>query len=95
MNYRLTPEAEQDLRDIWSYTRTTWGLKQANNYLEQLKTCFMRLCEHPELGRSRDEVREGYRSIPQKQHVVFYRYHEQQIEVVRVLHRRMEIDGKF
>jgi toxin ParE1/3/4 len=95
VNYQLTPEAEQDLRDIWLYTRSTWGIKKANDYLEQLQICFTRLCEHPELGKRRDEVRQGYRSFPQKQHMIFYRDNEQQIEVVRVLHSRMDLDRQF
>lgn len=95
MSYRLTPEAEQDLRGIWLYTRSTWGLKKANDYLTQLESCFTGLCENPELGRRRDEIRLGYRSVPQKQHVVFYRDNDQQIEIVRVLHGRMDVDGQF
>ena len=95
MNYQLTPEAELDLRGIWLYTRATWGTEKANSYLKQLESGFERLCDHPEIGKRRDEVRSGYRSFAQKQHVIFYRDNEQQIEIIRVLHSRMDLEGRF
>ena len=95
MKYRLTPEAELDLRGIWSYTRDTWGQQKANDYLRQIKTCLDVLCGHPEMGRLRNEIRTGYRSMVQAQHVVFYRINDEQLEVVRILHHRMDMKELF
>lgn len=95
MKYRLTPEAEQDLRGIWAYTQGIWGRQKANDYLQQMQAAFGRLCEHVDLGKKRDEVRVGYRSFPQGQHVIFYRISGQQLEIVKVLHRRMDVEKQF
>jgi len=35
-NYKLTPEADNDLIEIWQYGYKQWGLKQANKYLLEL-----------------------------------------------------------
>jgi plasmid stabilization system protein ParE len=42
--------------------------------------------EFPELGRSRDELCQGCRSLLVKKYLVFYRLLPNAIEIVRVLH---------
>ena len=89
-SYSLTPAAKADLREIWLYTLENWGEAQADRYLFQLEECCERLVEHPELGRPRDELRRGYRSLLEGSHLIIYRYHLDRIEIIRVLHRRMD-----
>lgn len=48
------------------------------------------IATNPLLGRSRDEVLEGLRSFPLGKHVVFYLAADYGIDVVRVLHERMD-----
>jgi len=90
--YQLTRIADNDLTKIWHDTCEHWGAKQADKYLTELESCFIELTQHPELGRNRPEIREGYRSIPKNKHLIFYRYHHDLIEIIRVLHQRMEIE---
>jgi toxin ParE1/3/4 len=84
------PLAESDLIDIWLYSFDKWGEAQANKYLKALDVQMAKLLTHPLLGRSRDSLRLGYRSIQLERHVVFYRVSETEVEVVRVLHVSME-----
>jgi len=65
------PRAKEDLKDIWRYSFTAWGEAQADKYLAEIVAGISRLKEHPELGRSRDDLRAGYRSMRINQHVVF------------------------
>ena len=44
------------------------------------------------IGRVCDEVRIGYRRHPDGSHVLFYRVEGNMIDVVRILHKRMEMD---
>jgi len=89
--YQLTRIADNDLTEIWHDTCEQWGARQADKYLIELETCFTELSRHPELGRSRPEIRQGYRSIPKNKHLIFYRQHHGRIEIIRILHQRMEI----
>ena len=91
MRYRLTPEADQDLITIWHYTCENWGSEQANAYLGQLERRFNDLADHPGLGKSCDEIRKGYRCLHEGRHLIFYRSNRKRIEIVRVLHDRMDI----
>lgn len=89
--YRLTPAADQAIVEIWRYTSETWGVSHANKYLDQIEQCLQSLFENPELGKPRDEIRKGYRSLHCEHHLVFYRENpNKQIEVVRLLHERMD-----
>lgn len=49
-----------------------------------------RLKEYPELGKARDDVRPGYRSLRINEHIVYYTVTPSVIRIVRVLHVRME-----
>ncbi|HSR67285.1 MAG TPA: type II toxin-antitoxin system RelE/ParE family toxin [Acidobacteriota bacterium] len=90
--YRLASAAKADLQSIWHYTETTWGGRQAEAYVADLKKSFEMLASTPALGRSRDEVRPGFRSFPIREHLIFYRPEESGIAVARILHQRMDVD---
>jgi toxin ParE1/3/4 len=47
----------------------------------------------PHAGRSRDELREGLRSLPVGNHVIFDQDIEDRTEVVRVLHGPQDVQG--
>jgi len=91
--YQLTRIADEDLTKIWHATREHWSSRQADKYLTELEACFIELAERPELGRSRPEIKAGYRSMPKNKHLIFYRHHHGRIEIIRVLHQRMEIES--
>ena len=55
----------------------------------QIDAGLQELISNPKLGKSRDYVREGYRSVQINRHVIFYRVQESEIFIVRVLHERM------
>ena len=94
-NYKLTPEADNDLTKIWQRGYKRWGLKQANTYLLDLEDCFEKLFELPHLGIKCDEIVVGYRSYSKASHIVYYRKMNNKIEVIRILHRRMKASLHF
>ncbi len=84
-----SPKAEIDLENIWLYSFKKWSEDQADKYYDELTEGMNSLLENPLLGKSRDEVRKGYRSIHINRHVIYYRLLEETIDIVRVLHERM------
>jgi len=90
--YRLTRIADQDLTEIWMNSRENWGMTQADKYLSELETCFIELASHPGLGKHRPEIRSGYHSIPKNHHIIFYRQQQECIEIIRILHQRMDME---
>ena len=91
--FRLTQAAKQDLRSIGRYTQATWGREQRNRYLTKLDNCFHRLAKEPQRGRACDDVRVGYRKYLIGRHLIFYREVNEGIEIIRVLHDRMDVEA--
>ena len=84
-------QAEQDLTDIWIYTAEEWNLAQADMYLDELVSGIERLSKHPELGYSREDIRTGYRSLNVSQHIVFYRITNEEVQIIRVPHKSVDV----
>ena len=91
-NFSLRPKARQDLEDIWFYTLNTWGEAQADKYIYDLNDSFEFLKDNPERGRPCDYVREGYRKHYVGKHIVFYRKTSTGVDIVRILHQRMDLE---
>jgi toxin ParE1/3/4 len=91
--YLLSPAAQADLEQIWDYTHDRWGVDQAEEYLRELQRAIERAAANPRIGRDCDEIRPGYRKLAAGSHTLFYRVTaEGRIDVVRVLHQRMDVD---
>jgi toxin ParE1/3/4 len=90
-----SPDADDDLISIWRYGADEWSPAMADDHLFEIWSASDRLRESPELGRSRDELILGLRSIPIDPHIVFYRISTTAIEIIRVLHQREDIENVF
>ena len=88
--YKLLPQARADLEDIWRYSFETWSSEQADQYIGGLVKAFEALADGSKVGRPANHIREGYESLPVGSHLVFYRTTSADIQVVRVLHQRMD-----
>jgi toxin ParE1/3/4 len=90
MELTLLPAARADLFDIWRNGSTQWGYEQSDRYIRRFDDVFASIADHPEIGRRCDELRPGYRLLPTGAHIVFYRLTPSAIEIVRILHERMD-----
>ena len=90
--FSLRPKAIADLEEIWRYTVDTWGEAQAERYVRLINESFRQIADNPSLGRSCDVICEGYRKRSVGRHVIFYRTIDGDVEVVRILHDRMDVD---
>jgi toxin ParE1/3/4 len=88
----VSPRAREDISGIATYTFETWGEPQMARYVDGLHARFKEVARFPHLGRPRDELAPGYRSIVQGSHVVFYRTTDRDLIIVRILHGRMDPD---
>jgi toxin ParE1/3/4 len=91
--FRLTAKAIADLKSIGRYTEDTWGREQRDKYLIQLNDSFRMLAQEPHKGRSCDDIREGYRKYHVGRHLIFYRQTVKDIEIIRILHDRMDMEN--
>src|SRR6266852_237051 len=88
--FELTLSADRDLTEIYAYSFRQFGERQADAYLQSLQDCFTLLAEMPNMGRSVDHLRVGYRRFEHKSHSVFYTSIDDGVRIIRVLHQRMD-----
>jgi len=94
--FQLTNKAKSDLKSIASYTQRKWGPQQRRFYLKQLDDAFHLLATSPDFGTACDYIKTGYLKFPVTSHVVYYRaLSNEKIEVVRVLHKRMDPESQL
>jgi toxin ParE1/3/4 len=94
--YTLTRKARADLKGIAAHTQKQWGREQRRLYVKQFDDAFQMLASTPKAGTSCEFIKHGYRKFPNGSHVIFYReLSDSTIEVVRILHKRMDITGKL
>ena len=89
--YRLSPLAEADLEEIWIYTFRQWSLEQANEYHRGIMAAIEGLASGSNI-RQRTDVREGYWKYKVGMHVVYFRSSGDSLNVIRILHSRMDVD---
>ena len=89
---RLTPKARADLDAIWDYTVKHWGIERAEAYLLSLGETMKLLANQPGIGRNIDDIRKGYFSFPAASHVFVYRSQPDTVEIVRILHKSMDVE---
>jgi toxin ParE1/3/4 len=93
--YIISKEAIADLDEIWHYTVETWSVDQANRYYDLILQEIEYICKAPNSGKPLDDIRKGYRVSKVKSHLVFYRIANQTIEIIRILHRQMDVENRL
>jgi len=87
--------AKNDLIEIWAYTFEKWGKEQADGYIDKIKAMYRTLCDHPNIGSKEDHAKAGMRRMLVRRHMIYYRIFETHIEIVRILHERMDADKQL
>jgi plasmid stabilization system protein ParE len=67
----IAPSAIKDLQGLHDYIAAD-NVDAASRFIETLYSRFDLLCHQPGIGRKRDEVIAGYRSIAEGEYVIFY-----------------------
>lgn len=88
--YRPTPAAQRDLSSIWDFIEERWDVRQAETYLTEIRAVIERIAEDPRRGRAFEEIREGYRRYGIGSHVLCYVESAEGVDVIRILHQRMD-----
>lgn len=92
----LTTQAKADLKTIARFTEKHWGRQQRNHYIKQFDDTFHLLAWNPSMGKDCNYIKNGYHQFPHASHIIFYRRGtESVIEIVRILHKNMDIESKF
>ncbi len=92
--YIVTREAEEDINEISAYIASD-NFTAALALNDRLMNRFAMLADNSNAGRSRPELKEGIRSFPEGNYLIFYRQWAGIIAIVRVIHGARDLDEMF
>ena len=94
--YIISKKALDDLNNIWIYTAENWSPEQADRYYNLIVDEIEFANENYETLKDFGSVRKDYRYSKVKSHLVFCKKNENdEMEVVRILHERMDIKNRI
>jgi toxin ParE1/3/4 len=82
----FAPNAETNLEQIEEYINENGNLKAAIRVVDQILDVCSGLQAMPRIGKARDDIASGLRSITAGSFVIYYRFDEQQVEILRIWH---------
>jgi toxin ParE1/3/4 len=92
----FSPAAANDLKTIAKFLDEAAGRAVALRWTAELRDMYELLAKTPgTLGRPRDELAAGMRSHVVSPYVLFFRVSDHELEAVRILHERQDVDSKF
>ena len=87
-NYKVAPEAEEDLYRIWCYGLHRFGEAQADKYYRTLFKHFEIIAENPYLFPSADHIWQGYRRCVVGADSIYYRIDAHTVEIMAIMGRQ-------
>ncbi|MDA0346703.1 MAG: type II toxin-antitoxin system RelE/ParE family toxin [Verrucomicrobia bacterium] len=95
MAVSFRPIALEDLRQIRDYIAED-NVDVARRFIASLRDHCQKLDQAPLIGRARNELAEGIRSLPFGHYLIFYRVlNTGKPEIVRVLHGARDLEALF
>tara|TARA_R110002049_G_scaffold138450_7_gene298570 strand:+ start:754 stop:1053 length:300 start_codon:yes stop_codon:yes gene_type:complete len=89
-------KANYDLNNIWNYTYENWSENQADKYYATIKFACKGIGENPEIGKEYDGISRDLLGMKSGKHIIFYHLiSENEIEVIRILHERMDLKNRL
>ena len=94
--YIISEKALEDINNIWIYTAENWSVEQANRYYNLIIDEIEYIVDNLDMARDFGKIRKSYKYSKVKSHLIFFKKDKtNEIEVVRVLHERMDIENRL
>lgn len=91
--FLLSPEAAQDLIDIWEFIAGD-NIDSADQVCEELQEAIQRIVEMPKKGHLRADLTDKpVRFWPVRSYLIIYRPDTTPLQIVRVLHGARDIES--
>ena len=91
LRLRIGARADEDLADIASFTEERWGSIQTESYISILQRAYEELCLFPAAGHRHIDLPPEMRVWPVERHLIIYLPTDDELQIVRIVHRRQDI----
>ncbi|MEO0948916.1 MAG: type II toxin-antitoxin system RelE/ParE family toxin [Cyanobacteria bacterium J06641_5] len=83
--FYLTQTAVRDIEAIADYLTRQSGLERGEQFLDRIDATFARIAQFPKLGRQRDEILPGVRSLGVSGYLILYVAAGARVNILRVV----------
>ncbi|MBL0157739.1 MAG: type II toxin-antitoxin system RelE/ParE family toxin [Bryobacterales bacterium] len=84
--FRVSKDAEGDLEEIFLYWAQRTSLRVADRIIDGIADRFSLLGEHPNAGRSTEDIGAGVRCFPAGKYLIYYRKARGRTEILHLFH---------
>jgi toxin ParE1/3/4 len=95
MRYRVSRDSEQDLAEIFLYWAKRAGLRVADRLMDSITDRFWLLGEHPDAGRSSEDIAPGVRCFPAGKYLLYYRPTQRVTDILHIFHGAQDQNMAF
>lgn len=93
--FSLTESAVQDIEEIADYLAQQSNFDRAEQFVQKFNEQFSRIAQFPGLGRQRNEISPGIRSLPIDTYLLLYIATGANVEILRVVSGFRDLSGLF
>ena len=93
--YRISEAAINDLDGIWEYTFLKWSKEQADRYHNLIINEIEFIAENISSGKPMNHIKDDYLVSYVKSHMIFFKRKEEIVEIIRILHQKMDIESNL
>lgn len=87
MRLDITPAAQADIRQIYSYSKQQWGSARARLYADEIRARMHQLPKGEASGTNADDITPGLRRLVAGSLVIWFRVQPDSLLIIRVLHQ--------
>jgi toxin ParE1/3/4 len=87
--------ARRDFTNVAARSERAWGKARTRRYLDDLEGKIDSLVENPMLCHDTGLPRTGLYRITSGRDVIFYTFDEREVQIVRILHDRMDFEARL
>ncbi|TDD94307.1 type II toxin-antitoxin system RelE/ParE family toxin [Flavobacterium cellulosilyticum] len=94
--YIISEKTLDDINNIWIYTAKNFSVEQADRYYNLIFDEIEYIVLNMDMAHDIGKIRISYHYSKVKSHLIFFKKDKtNKIEVVRVLHERMDIENRL
>ena len=95
MRFNITPAASQDMASIADDLADRVGLNSSDRFLQGVTAKIAWLTQFSSMGRRRDDLALGIRSLNYEKYLIFYRVNDEAVDILRVVQGSRNLEQLF
>ena len=94
-SFIISTIANRDIEAITDYLAENRGFETSDRFIKGMTDRLTQLTQLPQMGRSRDEIFPGVRSLLYEKYLIFYTVTDDVVEINRVANGRQDLNQLF